>query len=322
MNRNWKISRRGFLGAATILGGGFVSDLSLRGFAQAATPRRGGKFIAAIADGQTTDSLDPALWDNHFTVMLGRGIIADNLLEVTPNNLLVPNIAESYETSDGGKTWLFQIKKDVTFHNGKVLIPADVVASYNHHLAKDSKSGAKSLLNAVDSISTDGATGVKFSLKFPYSDFPYTVADYHFAIFQAMSDGSIDWKSGIGTGPFVLDQYNPGVVLTGHKNRNYHGQVWFDEIDLRTVADAGARTNSLLSGSVHYMDRCDLKTLSKLQQVNGIAIDEVPGFAYAEAPMIVTAPPFDNVDVRQALKYCFDRQEVVDKIFYGHATVG
>jgi peptide/nickel transport system substrate-binding protein len=159
-------------------------------------------------------------------------------------------------------------------------------------------------------------------LKFPYADFPYTVADYHFAIFQATSNGDIDWKSGIGTGPFVLDKYNPGVALTAHRNKNYHGHAWFDDIELLTVPDAGARTNALLSRSVDYIDRCDLKTLSRLQNTSGFAIDEVPGFAYVEAPMIVTAAPFDNVNVRLAMKYCFDRQEIVNKIFGGHATVG
>ena len=71
------------------------------------------------------------------------------------------------------------------------------------------------------------------------------------------------------------------------------------------------------------MDRpCDLKTLNLLKKDPNIEITEVTGYGHYVFPMQVTQPPFDNVDVRTALKWAIDREDIAKKIFLGHATPG
>ena len=83
-----------------------------------------------------------------------------------------------------------------------------------------------------------------------------------------------------------------------------------------------ARTNALNSGEVDYMQACDLKTLDMLKQNTNLVIFEKTGYAQDIYVMDVTAAPFDNPDVRNAIKFSMNRAEILEKVFLGHGTVG
>ncbi len=98
--------------------------------------------------------------------------------------------------------------------------------------------------------------------------------------------------------------------------------AWFDDVELLSIVDVTARTNALISGEIHYIDRVDLKTIDLLKQNPDLEITNLTGFGHYVAPMNVTAQPFDNLDVRLALKWAIDRKELVDKILLGYGTPG
>jgi peptide/nickel transport system substrate-binding protein len=135
-------------------------------------------------------------------------------------------------------------------------------------------------------------------------------------------DGKIDPQAGIGTGPFKMENFEPGVRYSATRNENYHGESWFDSVEMLTILDVVARQNALQSGDVHFIDRPDLKTVQLLKRNPELEIDQVTGFGHYVAPMNVTMAPFDNVDVRLALKYCFKRDELVNKVLLGYGTPG
>ena len=85
---------------------------------------------------------------------------------------------------------------------------------------------------------------------------------------------------------------------------------------------SAARTNALNAGEVDWIGRADLKTLNLLKRNPNIEITEVTGYGHYVFPMQVTQPPFDNVDVRTALKWAIDREDIAKKIFLGHAAPG
>lgn len=86
--------------------------------------------------------------------------------------------------------------------------------------------------------------------------------------------------------------------------------------------DTTARTNALLSGRVDIINRLDLKTVGLLKNNPAIKVRNDPGFKYIRMPMICDIPPYDNNDARLALRWGIDRQEIVDKILFGHGRVG
>jgi len=318
-----RISRREFLGRATALGvGATLATTMLSKAGIAATPKRGGLARIGLAHGATTDSLDPGTWPDTGTQVPFWGSGANSLTLVDINGDIVGDVAESFEASDDAKTWAFKLRKDVTFHNGKDVTSTDVVASFRHHMTEDSKSAVKSVLSSIADIKADGPDTVVFTLTSGSADFPYLTSDYHIPIVQAKDDGTADWQAGIWTGAFILEKFEPGVRTKMKRNPNYHkeGMPYFDEVEFLNITDVAARTNALTTGEVHYIGRPDLKTLHLLQRNKDIEIDEVTGYAHYVLPMNVTVPPFDNVNVRLALKHAVDREEVVKKIFLGHAT--
>jgi hypothetical protein len=100
------------------------------------------------------------------------GTLSNSLMEVDAKGNVIFDLAESMEPSDDVKTWRFKLKKGLTFHNGKDVTANDVVASFRHHMGPNSKSGAKSLLDAVADVKADGKDTVTFTLKGGNADFP------------------------------------------------------------------------------------------------------------------------------------------------------
>ncbi len=268
--------------------------------------------------------MDPGTWPDAYTELAFSGSMCNNLTEFLPDGSVIGDLAESIEPAQNGKVWVFKLKQGITFHNGKSLTSTDVIESYRYHMDKNSKSAAKPLVAAIADIKADGPNGVIFTLQSGNADFPYIASDYHLVIMQAKAGGGLDWTAGIGTGPFSLEKFNAGVSTKMKRNPNYHkeNKPYFDEIEILSIGDASARTNALVTGEIHYMDDCDLKTLGRLKTNPKVKILEVKGLGYLTFAMNVTVPPFNNANVRLALKYAIDRDSIVKKVLLGHAVAG
>ncbi len=307
-------------GSAALLGLGPLAGRSAR----AAEPKSGGRLRVGIGAGSTTDTLDPATFTDNYMQFVGFGGMRNCLTEINAARELVGELAEGWEASPDAKVWTFTLRSDVEFHNGKTLDAEDVVASFNHHRGEDSTSTVKTLLDSVVDIRADGPDTVVFELAAGNADWPYIVSDYHFGIMPADDEGGVDARSGIGTGGYVIQQYEPGVRSLLSRNPNYWkaGHAHFDEVEVLSIVDVAARTNALSTGEIHLMDRCDLKTVHLLQRNRNVQIVEVTGSQHFTAPMHTDRAPFDNNDVRLALKYAVDREDLVQKILRGHGKPG
>ena len=319
------IGRREFMGRAAALGvTTAVATSMMAQVGKAQEPKQGGFARFGMAHGATTDSLDPGTWPDTFVQCAFYGAGANGLTEIDADGNIVGDLAASFESADGATKWIYKLTPGVTFHNGRDVTADDVVASIRYHMGENSQSAAKSLLEAVTSVEADGPETVIFTLASGNADFPYITSDYHQPIMQANDDGTADWQSGIWTGPFILESFEPGVSAKLKRNPNYfkNGKPYFDEVEFLAITDITARTNALQTGEVHWIGRADLKTLNLLERNPNVAITEVTGYGHYVLPMNTTMAPFDDVHVRQALKYCFNRQQIVDKIFLGHAAAG
>ncbi len=316
------ISRREFMKRSAAIGMVLAgSGIMAAGSAQAA-PKKGGRLRQGIGNGATTDSLDPGTHNQGFTHNLVCSY-ANSLTEVDGEGNLIPELAESYEGSVDAKTWIFKLRKGIEFHNGKTLTTDDVLASINFHRGKNSKSVVKELLNPIESIRKDGNNTIVFELKSGSADFPFLMSDYHIPILPE-KDGRLDWAAGIGTGGYILQNYEPGVRAEFKRNPNYWkpGRAHFDEVENIAILDATARQNAIMNGDVDVINTVDPKIVHLLTRVPNLKILEVAGLLHYTFPMRVNVKPFDNPDLRMAIKLSVNRQEMVKKILSGHGTLG
>ncbi|MDJ0776397.1 MAG: ABC transporter substrate-binding protein [Gammaproteobacteria bacterium] len=321
--REGKLDRREFIKRAGALGlaAPFATTL-LTQAVQAATPKKGGYYKLGYGHGSTTDSLDPSTHENGFMTATVYSY-ANHLFEVENTGKLVPELAESFEASKDATTWVIKLRKGVEFHNGKSFGADDVIAAINHHRGEDSKSAVKSLLDPVVEMKKTGSHEVTFTLASGNADFPYILSDYHLPILPE-KDGRIDWQAGVGTGGYMVEKFDPGVSLKLKRNPNYWkaGRAHFDEAELISLIDVTARQNAVMNEEVHAIDRCDPKTVHLLGRNPKIRILESTGTLHYTMPMRVSQAPFDDYDVRMALKLAVDREQLVKKILLGHGAIG
>jgi peptide/nickel transport system substrate-binding protein len=303
------------LGAAAMLGPIATKRAS-------AQPKKGGVLRIGMAHGSTSDSYDPATWDQVFVQVFATARHG-YLTEIASDGSLIGEVAESWEPSADAATWTFKVRPGITFHSGKTVDANDVAASVNYHRGPDSKSAAKPIVDPITDIKTDGADTVIFTLDAGNADFPFIMSDYHLPVMPA-KDGKIDPTSSDGCGGYVVDNFDPGVSAKMTRNPDYWktDRAFFDGLELLAIIDPAARQNALITGEVDVIDQIDLNTVNMLKRAPGIVILSATGTQHYVLPMDTRVAPFDDNNVRQALKYGVDRQELVDKILSGYGSVG
>jgi peptide/nickel transport system substrate-binding protein len=122
----------------------------------------------------------------------------------------------------------------------------------------------------------------------------------------------------------MIEVDEPGVRHVMVKNPNYwdsdRGHV--ESIEITVINDPTARMAALQSGQVHMINRVEPRTAGLLARTPGITVANAGGRGHYVFIMHCNTAPFDNNDLRLALKYAIDRQEMVDKILAGYGTIG
>jgi len=318
-----RIGRRAFIEGAMALGASASAASLWSSRAAAATPKKGGRFRAALDDGNTTDSMDPATYNSRFMITMVH-THRNFLTEIGPDNRVAGELAESWDVTPDAARWTLKLRRGVEFHSGKTFDARDAAASLNYHRAEESKSAAKALLDAVESIAVDDDHTLTIRLAGGNADLPYLLTDYHLTMMPADKEGNVDWNSRDGTGGYVLQDFDPGVRarLTRFPNYWKQGRAHFDEVEYLAVPDVHARQTALMNNSVEAMIECDLKTVHLLERTAGLAVDEVPSGTHNSLPMHMDVAPFTDKDVRLALKHAIDRQATVDRVLGGHGSIG
>ncbi len=317
------VSRREFLAQVAALGATAAisqSFLATQAFAGSSTPRQGGRLRIGISGGSTTDSIDPATSTDMMNQIIINGQLGNSLVEIDHENKPIPELAESWDSSPDAKIWHFKLRKGVEFHNGKTMDADDVIHSLNHHRGEDTKSAAKVIVDSIEEIKKDDKYSITFVLKSANADFPFLLSDYHLIIAPANSD----FTDGIFSGGYILKKYEPGVRAFTTKNPNYFksDRAFFDEVETIGINDVNARTNALKTGQIDMMNRCELKTVHLLKRTKGIQVIRQNGFKHYTFAMQCNQSPYDNNDVRLALKYGVDRELMLKTILRGYGSIG
>ena len=315
-----RINRRAFLNRTAAFGLTAAIGTSLLPGTARAEPKKGGALKMGMAGGESSNSLDPALTLSQapYAVM---ALLGDRLLEVSPAGEIEYRIAVSVTSSPDAKVWSFKIRQGVKFHDGSVLTADDVLKTMQRHSDEKATSGALGIMQGIESMKAEGDV-FEVTLVAPNADLPFLMADRHLPI--QPGGGIENPASGIMSGPYKIVVDEPGVRHTFERNPDYWdaGRGHFDTVEVLIINDLTARTSALQSGQVDMANLIDPKVAELLGRAPGISVQRTQGRGQNVFVMRCETAPFDNVDLRLALKYACNRQEMVDKVLRGFGSLG
>ena len=321
-DRRGALTRRAFIGRASAIGvsAGVLSNALGALDAQAAeTPRKGGVLRLGTAGGSTTDGLDPRTWTDTATLLCGFSVCS-YLVENSATNEPTPELAESWEAAKGASEWVVNLRKGVQFSNGKEFDADDAIYSLNLHRG-DTKSGAAGPMKIISDIKKLNQNQIQITLASGDADLPYVLSDYHLVM---VPNGHNDWSKLIGTGAMTLEAFDPGVRAKLKRQANFwkKDRGWLDGMEMTVINDSSARLNALISGQIDTTHRIDPKAVALIKKSGSLDIVQAPGGWHSIMAMFTDTAPFDNPDIRLALKYAIDRDQILKAMFNGFGSLG
>ena len=302
---------------ATIAAAGSI--VSTAQSALAATPKKGGKLKFASDLHGPSDTLDPGL--NTSTIDYTRGrCFYNSLCQVNDDLSTRPELAEEYSVNGDNTEWTFKLRKDVKFHDGSPFTADDVVYTMSRHYGEKSTSTAKTLVSDVKEWKKVDSHTVKAIMTGPNPDLPVILGTPQFKIIK---DGTTEFQTANGTGPFTMTEFNPGVRSLAKRNEHYWREgANVDEIEITAVTDKVARLSALLAGDIDLMQALDPKAIKKVESTPGVGVWSVASGAYMGICAMTHTSPGNNPDFVKALQYIQRRKKIIKSILKGQGTVG
>ena len=128
----------------------------------------------------------------------------------------------------------------------------------------------------------------------------------------------------VGTGPFKVVEFTPGVRYQFARNENYWGTdgPYVDELEYVGIADNTARINALLAGDINALLQLDQKATKLIERSGRAYVINAKSAAIMNLAMMMDRAPTDNADFRLAVKYALNRNEIRDNVLKGYGSVG
>ena len=244
----------------------------------------------------------------------------NGLVEWGADGRPAPELATSWEAGNGAAEWVFNLRKGVKFSNGQEFSADDALYSLNLRRAAVPPGGIDPL-RAVKEIKKIDPHQIQISLDDADADFPHLLTDHRLPM---VPDGFKDWSKPVGAGAFVLDHFEPGVRIALKRAGDYwkEGRGHLDAAEIAVLPDWSERLDALITGQVDLVDRVDPRTVGLLTKASKIEVVRSPGGWHAVMAMQVDKPPYDNPDLRLALKYAIDRDQTLKTLFSGYGALG
>ena len=281
----------------------------------------GGTLRVGIVSLSTADALDPAMASTEGGYATATQLF-DTLDQYGTNGKVTMRLAQSIVPQGSAKTWIVTLRKS-RWSNGKPVTAADLIYTVNRILNPKNQLPPAS---SIPFISLKGMTAlnsrtVKFELKYPTVDF---LGAFTSPTMSIVPTGFNPHKP-IGSGPFVLAGDTPGTEITFTANKDYWNkpQPYVEKLDLISFPDTTAQVNALLGGQIDAASSIDPSLVRVVKAAgSGYSVYAYPTSSTLTWQMNVSKAPFNNPDVREALRLAVDRQQIVSQVYDGYATVG
>lgn len=273
-------------------------------------------------------SMDPMNFRHRQTETILRNVF-DALVTRTPDMEIVPELAESWEQVDE-TTWLFHLRRGVTFHDGSPFTAEDAAYSINRTVKEGAMGGQTSprqgLLGSVIGAEALDEYTLKIETDGPW---PALLSFLPFHLMVPAETGDAMIETPIGTGPFRFVEWQRGQRVVLERYDDYYGgspeippvgPAQVERVIFQALPEPATRLAALRAGEIDIMTDVPVDQMGAIEADPNLELLSVNGTRSFFMEMNVNKAPFDDVRVRQAINHAVDVQAIVDGVLNGLAT--
>lgn len=294
----------------------------------------GGQIVyGTFSDAETMNGILSQDTVSSYVISLFTKSVINNHPETTEP---VPELAESWDITDDGLEYTFNLREDVTWHDGEQLTADDIVFTYETHMQEDTGSPRFSeLTSRIDTVEAIDDYTVQFTLQQPASPFLqqnmvyFIVPEHILADVEPADIAGHEFSIGtegvtIGCGPFVFQEWASDDHITLVANEDFYlGRPHIDQWIMRIVPDQTVLAQQVGTGELDYggIQESDYENLEQNDSVEVTLYDTFNFTFYAYQLDEEHTTLFQEPEVRQALLYGLDRDALVEAIRFGIGEV-
>jgi len=248
--------------------------------------------------------------------------IYEGLTRFASDGSVIAGLAESWDISEDGLTYTFNLHSGVKYHDGADMTASDVVWSLNRARAEDSTNAQKGLFANIADVSATDDTTVVVTLSAPTGNFLFNMAWGDAVVLNEGDDIEALKTAPNGTGAFTFGNWVQGDSITLSRNEAYWGTpAILESVTIKYISDPTAAFAAVMAGDVDAFP-----TFPAPENLPQFEAD--PRFTVivgsTEGETILSTnnkmPPFDDVKVREALAHAIDRNAIIDGAMFGYGT--
>ncbi len=289
--------------------------------------KQGGTLRLGFGLGQIP-TLDPA----QVTLGIVAGELVSNLfsglVQFDTELAVVADLAETWEVSEDGLDYTFNLRDGLTFHNGDSLTSADILYTFERTTNPDFASAHANKLNLVEDIQAPDELTVTMKLSAPFAPFLAVACSRGpgralAPISKRAIDEMGDEQFGItpiGCGPFKIvpetSEVGTGFEMVAFEEW-YGGRPLLDKVIVQLIPEPSSRISALAAGDVDMLDIVPPIGVEQVQGNDEITMVEAAGTNWVGLAINNTRPPWDTVEARMAVAKAIDRTEFNQKAYFG-----
>jgi peptide/nickel transport system substrate-binding protein len=264
---------------------------------------------------------DPAFISSDPEVLFASSVY-DYLVDITPQNTIVPRLAQDWTISEDSLTYVIILVENATFHDGTPLTSEDVAWTFNRLRDPNVGSPTKDLYSNIASIEATGDYEVTFTLKEPNPFFMYDLSDNHALILRAETEDAATFFN--GSGPFRYVSYEPESRMELEANPEYFqpGKPSLAGIEFIFFPDQTAQVEALRSGQVDLVMFLSTDLFVSLQNEPDLIPLQVATNGFDLVRLRADRSPGDDPRVIQALRLATDREAIYQLVLQGYGAIG
>lgn len=285
-----------------------------------ATPQEGG--ILRIANAFNLRGCDMHLRGSSTTHQHACGaIVADTLLTLEDKKVFAPMLAESWEISDDSRTYTFNLRQGVTFHDGTPFNAEAVKVNFERIMDPELNAVFYPVFKNIESIETPDESTIVVTLTTADINFPISLVQYGTAIYspEALANGDVDTNP-IGTGPFKIVSFAPDHLVFERNDEYWNGKPYLEGVDVKVVPDPISRVFELEAGTSDVILWVPETEITRIIE-QGFNMQSEPGQNHTGVTLNRSKPPLDDIRVREAVLYAIDPAALMEPVWVGRAAV-